>query len=169
MFDILKKVFGTKNDRELRRMAPILTRINSLEPGMEALSDEALRGKTDEFRARYAKGETLEKLLPEAFAVVREAAKRVIKQRHFDVQLIGGIVLHEGKIAEMRTGEGKTLTATGPLYLNAISGRGAHLVTVNEYLASHQSQWMGQIFNFLGMSVGCIVSQMSDEERREAY
>ncbi len=169
MFDVLKKIFGTKNDRELRRMAPILTRINALEPAMQALSDDALRAKTDEFRGRYAKGESLDKLLPEAFAVVREAARRVIGQRHFDVQLIGGIALHEGRIAEMRTGEGKTLTATSPLYLNAISGKGAHLVTVNEYLASHQSRWMGQIFNFLGMTVGCIVSQMSDEERREAY
>jgi preprotein translocase subunit SecA len=169
MFDILKKVFGTKNDRELRRIEPILRKINSLEPAMQALSDEQLQAKTAEFRARYEKGETLNQLLPEAFAVVREASRRVIGQRQFDVQLIGGIVLHEGKIAEMRTGEGKTLTATAPLYLNAIAGKGAQLVTVNEYLASFQSQWMGKIYNFLGMSVGCILSQMSDEERREAY
>lgn len=169
MFDVLKKIFGTKNDRELRRIEPILRRINSLEPAMEQLSDDQLKAKTAEFRARYAKGEKLESILPEAFAVVREASRRVIGQRHFDVQLIGGIVLHEGKIAEMRTGEGKTLTATCPLYLNAISGKGAHLVTVNEYLASFQSQWMGKIFTFLGLTVGCIVSQLSDDERREAY
>lgn len=169
MLAIFKKVFGTKNDRELRRIAPILQRINELEPQIKSLSDDALRAKTDEFKARYKKGESLDKLLPEAFAVVREASVRVSGKRHFDVQLIGGVVLHEGRIAEMRTGEGKTLTATAPAYLNALTGRGVHIITVNEYLATTQSHEMGQIYNFLGMTVGVIVSGVDDEERKTAY
>ncbi|MCA2961014.1 MAG: preprotein translocase subunit SecA [Silvanigrellales bacterium] len=169
MFDILKKVFGTKNDRELRRIEPILTRINTLETAFTALSDEALRGKTDEFKKRHAAGESLDSLLAEAFAVAREASRRVLGKRQFDVQLIGGIVLHEGKIAEMKTGEGKTLTAVAPVYLNALAGKGVHVVTVNEYLASIQAQEMGQVYNFLGLEVGVIMSRMSDEERKEAY
>ena len=169
MLDILKKLFGTKNDRELRRIEPLLSLINQLEPGLMALPDEALQAKTVEFRERYAKGETLNSLLPEAFAVAREASRRMLGKRTFDVQLIGGVALHEGKIAEMKTGEGKTLTAVAPIYLNAISGKGAHLITVNEYLATTQAHEMGQIYNFLGMNVGVIISGMSDEERQAAY
>lgn len=169
MLDIFKKIFGTKNDRELRRLEPILRRINEMEPRLQALSDSELRAKTDEYRARYQKGETLDSLLPEAFATVREASRRVLGKRHFDVQLLGGMVLHEGKIAEMRTGEGKTLTATAPLYLNALTGKGAHLITVNEYLASTQAEEMGRVYNALGMSVGVIMSGLSDSERKTAY
>ena len=169
MLDIFKKIFGTKNDRELRRLEPILRRINELEPSLQALSDTELRVKTDEYRTRHQNGESLDSLLPEAFATVREASRRVLNKRHFDVQLLGGMVLHEGKIAEMRTGEGKTLTATSPLYLNALSGKGAHLVTVNEYLASTQSEEMGRVYNALGMTVGVITSGLSDSERKAAY
>lgn len=169
MLNVLKKVFGTRNDRELRRMTPIVAHINSIEPQFRALSDDALRNKTTEFKERFQKGESLDRLLPEAFATMREASRRVLNKRHFDVQLIGGIVLHEGKIAEMRTGEGKTLTATLASYLNAISDKGVHVVTVNEYLASTQSVEMGQIFSFLGMKVGCIMNNMSDQERKDAY
>ncbi|MEY4065615.1 MAG: hypothetical protein RIR26_1823 [Pseudomonadota bacterium] len=169
MLDIFKKFFGTKNDRELRRLEPTLRRINLMEQDMMALSDEALRGKTAEFRGRLAQGETLDALLPEAFAAVREASRRVLNKRHFDVQLLGGMVLHEGKIAEMRTGEGKTLTATAPLYLNALTGRGAHLVTVNEYLAGSQAEEMGRVYGALGMTVGVITSGLSDRERQTAY
>lgn len=169
MLDILKKFFGTKNDRELRRLEPILRRINILEPQLEALSDDALRARTEEFRDRLKKGESLDSLLPEAFATVREVSTRVLKKRHFDVQLLGGMVLHEGKIAEMRTGEGKTLTATAPLYLNALNGRGAHLITVNEYLAGSQAEEMGRIYKALGMTVGVISSGLSDRERQAAY
>jgi preprotein translocase subunit SecA len=169
MFDMFKKLFGTKNDRELRRIEPLLARINGLEPQFQGLSDADLQGKTQEFRDRFAKGASLESLLPEAFAVAREAARRVLGKRQFDVQLIGGIVLHEGKIAEMKTGEGKTLTAVAPVYLNAISGKSVHVVTVNEYLASSQAEEMGQVYNYLGLSVGVIMSRMSDEERKRAY
>lgn len=169
MLDIFKKFFGTKNDRELRRLEPTLRRINTMEPEFQALTDEQLRSKTDEFKNRLASGETLQSILPEAFATVRETSRRVLNKRHFDVQLLGGMVLHEGKIAEMRTGEGKTLTATAPLYLNALTGRGAHLVTVNEYLASSQAEEMGRIYTALGMTVGVITSGLSDRERREAY
>ena len=169
MLDIFKKFFGTKNDRELRRLEPILRRINMLEPQLQALSDDALRARTAEFRERLKKGEPLDSLLPEAFATVREASTRVLKKRHFDVQLLGGMVLHEGKIAEMRTGEGKTLTATAPLYLNALTGRGAHLITVNEYLAGSQAEEMGRIYTALGMTVGVITSGLSDRERQAAY
>jgi preprotein translocase subunit SecA len=169
MFDILKKVFGTRNDRELRRIEPILSKINRMEPSLEAMADADLQSKTAEFRKRYAEGEALDQLLPEAFAVCREASRRVLGKRQFDVQLIGGIVLHEGKIAEMKTGEGKTLTAVAPVYLNAISGKGCHVITVNEYLASTQAEEMGQVYNYLGLEVGVILSRMSDEERRNSY
>lgn len=166
---ILKKIFGTKNERELKRLWPIVERINSLEPQIASLSDSQLRSKTDEFRSRIEAGETLDDLLPEAFAVVREVSKRVLKMRHFDVQLIGGIVLHEGKIAEMKTGEGKTLVATLPVYLNALTGKGVHVVTVNDYLAKRDARWMGPIYEFLGLSVGVIVHGLTDEERQRAY
>jgi preprotein translocase subunit SecA len=165
----LKGVFGSKNERELKRMSPIVDAINQLEPQYQALSDADLQAKTLEFKERYAKGETLDELLPEAFAAVREASVRVLAMRHFDVQIIGGIVLHEGKIAEMKTGEGKTLAATLPLYLNALTERGAHLVTVNDYLAKRDAEWMGGIYNFLGLSVGVIVHGMNDEERKKSY
>jgi preprotein translocase subunit SecA len=166
---IVKGLFGSKNERELKRLDPLVQQINELEPGLQALSDEELRAKTDEFRARFAGGETLEDLLPEAFAVVRETSVRVLGMRHFDVQLIGGVVLHQGKIAEMKTGEGKTLAATLPLYLNALTGRGVHLVTVNDYLARRDAEWMGGIYEFLGLSVGVIVHGMEDEARKQAY
>ena len=166
---LLKKVFGSRNDRLIRRYMQTVRLINSLEPQIQPLSDEALRGKTDEFRERLAKGEALNALLPEAFAVVREAAIRVHGMRHFDVQLVGGMVLHDGKIAEMRTGEGKTLTATLAVYLNALRGKGVHVVTVNDYLASRDADWMGRIYKFLGMSVGVILSQQSQEEKQAAY
>ena len=166
---IFKGIVGSKNDRELKKLNPYVDQINGLEPGIHALSDGALRAKTDEFRERLKKGETLEDLLPEAFAVVREASVRVLGMRHFDVQLIGGIVLQQGRIAEMKTGEGKTLAATLPLYLNALNGKGAHLVTVNDYLARRDAEWMGGIYNFLGLSVGVIVHGMDDPERKAAY
>ncbi|MBK9615754.1 MAG: preprotein translocase subunit SecA [Uliginosibacterium sp.] len=166
---LLKKVFGSRNDRLIRQYMQTVRVINGLEPQIKALSDEALRGKTDEFRARLAQGEALDAMLPEAFAVVREAAIRVHGMRHFDVQLIGGMVLHYGKIAEMRTGEGKTLTATLAVYLNALPGKGVHVVTVNDYLASRDADWMGRIYKFLGMSVGVILSQQTHEEKQAAY
>ena len=146
MFDsLLKKLFGTKHDRDVKRLTPIVETINSFESQMVDLSDEGLRAKTDEFKKRFADGETLEDILPEAFAVVREAGKRVVNMRHFDVQLMGGIVLHEGNISEMKTGEGKTLVATLPAYLNALAGKGVHLVTINDYLAKRDRNWMGPI------------------------
>ncbi|MBW2216787.1 MAG: preprotein translocase subunit SecA [Deltaproteobacteria bacterium] len=170
MFEkIIKGVFGSKNERELKEMSPLVEKINSLEPDFQALSDEQLRAKTDEFRERLSNGETLDDLLPEAFAAVRETSVRSVEMRHFDVQLIGGIVLHRGMIAEMKTGEGKTLAATLPLYLNALTGRGAHLVTVNDYLAKRDAEWMGVIYNALGLSVGVIVHGMNDSERKDAY
>jgi len=169
MPSILRKLIGTKNDRELRRIVPLVERINKLEPCVVKLSDEALRARSAAFKQRVAQGEPLDALLPEAFATVREAAKRTLGQRHFDVQLIGGVVLHEGKIAEMKTGEGKTLVATLPSYLNALAGKGVHIVTVNDYLARRDSQWMGEVHRFLGLSVGVIVHDLSDAERREAY
>jgi len=165
----LKKIFGSRNDRLIRQYQQTVARINALESEIAALSDEALRGKTDEFRRRLADGETLDALLPEAFAVVREASKRVLEMRHFDVQLIGGMVLHHGKIAEMRTGEGKTLVATLPAYLNALTGKGVHIVTVNDYLASRDAEQMGRIFGFLGMSTGCNLSRMPHAEKQAAY
>ena len=162
---IARAVFGTANDRSLKAYQRRVPQINALEPAMEALSDEALRAKTAEFRERLADGATLDDLLPEAFAVVREAAKRTLGQRHFDVQLVGGMVLHDGKIAEMKTGEGKTLVATLPVYLNALAGKGVHVVTVNDYLARRDAEWMGQIYRFLGMTVGVIVHGLDDEQR----
>ena len=166
---LLAKVFGTKHEREFKRLAPRVDEISALAPEFEALSDEQLQAKTDEFKQRYRDGESLDDLLPEAFATCREAAWRVMGMRHFDVQLIGGIVLHEGKIAEMKTGEGKTLTATLAVYLNAISGRGVHVVTVNDYLAQRDSEWMGTIYRWLGLTVGVIVHGLTDEQRRESY
>ena len=170
MFGFLaKKIFGTKNERDIKRMRPQVAKINSLEETYAVLSDAQLRDKTQEFKQRYADGETLDQLLPEAFAVVREASKRVLGMRHFDVQLIGGMVLHTGKIAEMKTGEGKTLVATLPSYLNAISGKGVHVVTVNDYLAQRDAEWMGQVHRFLGLTVGCIIHGLTDAQRKEAY
>ncbi|MEM6712664.1 MAG: preprotein translocase subunit SecA, partial [Pseudomonadota bacterium] len=163
------KFFGSSNDRLVKGFQARVDTINALEPEIEALSDEALKAKTDEFRDRLGEGETLDKLLPEAFAVVREAAKRSLGQRHYDVQLIGGMVLHEGKIAEMKTGEGKTLVATLAVYLNALEGEGVHVVTVNDYLARRDAGWMGQVYGFLGLTTGVIVHGLSDEERRAAY
>jgi preprotein translocase subunit SecA len=166
---LLAKVIGTKSEREIKRMAPMVQAINDLEPGMQKLSDAELRAKTDEFRKRLAGGETLDGLMIEAFAVCREAAKRVLNMRHFDVQLIGGSVLHQGKIAEMKTGEGKTLVATLPVYLNSLEGKGVHVVTVNDYLARRDSEWMGKVYQFLGLTVGVIVHDLDDKERRTAY
>src|SRR6187401_2452591 len=166
---ILAKVIGTQNERDLKKLRPIVAQVNALEGSIKPLSDEALRGKTAEFRARIANGELLDDLLPEAFAVVREAGKRVLNMRHFDVQLIGGMVLHSGKIAEMKTGEGKTLVATLPAYLNALEGRGVHIVTVNDYLARRDSEWMGRVYRFLGMSVGVIQHDLNDQQRQVAY
>ncbi|WP_312304801.1 preprotein translocase subunit SecA [Pulveribacter sp.] len=167
--NFLTKIFGSRNDRLLKQYRKTVARINAMEPEYEGFSDEALRGKTQEFKDRIAKGEALDALLPEAFAVVREASKRVMKMRHFDVQMLGGMALHYGKIAEMRTGEGKTLTATLPVYLNALSGKGVHVVTVNDYLASRDAQWMGRLYNFLGLSVGINLPQMPREEKQAAY
>ena len=166
---VLKKIFGTRNDRVLKRIAPLVDLVTSFEPKLRKLSDAQLRDKTNEFRERLSKGEDLDSLLPEAFAVVRETSVRVLGMRPFDVQIIGGIVLHQGKIAEMKTGEGKTLVATMPVYLNALTGRGVHVVTVNDYLAKRDSEWMGQIYRFLGLTVGCITQGMSDQDRKKAY
>ncbi len=166
---IARRIFGSANDRKLKPLAPMVEAINALEPDMEALSDDQLRDRTREFRERLTNGETLDDILVDAFATVREAAKRTLGQRHYDVQLMGGMVLHEGKIAEMKTGEGKTLVATLPVYLNALSSKGVHVVTVNDYLAQRDADWMGQVYRFLGLTVGCIVHGLSDEERRDAY
>jgi preprotein translocase subunit SecA len=167
--NVLAKVFGTKNEREIKAMQPTVAAINALEPEMQALSDAELAAKTVEFRERLANGATLDDLLIEAFAVGREAGRRVLNMRHFDVQLIGGMVLHKGKIAEMRTGEGKTLVATLPVYLNALEGKGVHVVTVNDYLAKRDAEWMGRLYNFLGLTTGIIVHDLDDQERRTAY
>jgi preprotein translocase subunit SecA len=167
--NLLKKVFGSRNDRLLKTYRGAVAKVNALEPAFEQLSDEQLRGKTDEFKARLEKGETLDALMPEAFAAVREAAKRVLGMRHYDVQLIGAMALHQGKISEMRTGEGKTLMATLAVYLNALPGKGVHVVTVNDYLASRDAEWMGKVYRFLGMSVGVILSQQPNEEKQAAY
>ncbi|WP_416049741.1 preprotein translocase subunit SecA [Cupriavidus basilensis] len=166
---LLKKVFGSRNERLIKQYGRTVAQINALEPKFEALSDDDLRGMTEIFRQRHAAGESLEALLPEAFAVCREASKRIMKMRHFDVQLIGGMVLNDNKIAEMRTGEGKTLTATLPVYLNAITGRGVHVVTVNDYLAQRDAEWMGRLYNFLGLSVGVNLSQMPHDQKAAAY
>jgi len=170
MLNLAKQIFGSVNERKVRTMRPAVQRINALEPQYEALSDEALRNKTSEYRHRLARGSaTLDDILPEAFATVREAAKRTLGQRHYDVQMMGGMILHQGKISEMRTGEGKTLVATLPVYLNALESRGVHVITVNDYLAKRDSEWMGQIYKFLGLSVGVIVHGLYDNERRQAY
>lgn len=166
---LLSKVIGTHSEREVKRVIPIVDRIEALEPEMEKLSDEELRGKTDEFKHRLEGKETLDDILPEAYAVVREASKRTIGLRHFRVQLIGGVILHQGRITEMRTGEGKTLVSTLPAYLNALEGKGVHIVTVNDYLAKRDAEWMGQIHEFLGLTVGVILNSMDNDERREAY
>ncbi|MEN9477199.1 MAG: hypothetical protein RLZZ300_1340 [Pseudomonadota bacterium] len=166
---LLKKIFGSRNDRLIKQYSQTVKRINAFEPALQALTDEQLRAKTDEFRQRHANGESLDDLLPEAFAVVREAGRRVLGMRHFDVQMIGGMVLHYGKIAEMRTGEGKTLVGTLPAYLNAISGKGVHVITVNDYLATRDSEWMGRLHRFLGLSVGVNLSQMDHEAKQAAY
>ena len=162
----LKKIFGSRNERLLRQYRATVARINALEPAMEGLSDEQLTAKTTEFKERYAQDESLDDLLPEAFAVVREAGKRVLGMRHFDVQLVGGMVLHYGKIAEMRTGEGKTLVATLPSYLNAISGKGVHVVTVNDYLARRDAEWMSPLYRGLGLTVGVIVNDLAQSGTR---
>jgi preprotein translocase subunit SecA len=166
---ILKKVFGTHNERELKRIQAAVDKINAFEPDISLLADAALRAKTEEFKQRLGRGETLDDLLPETFAVVREVSKRTLGMRHFDVQLIGGIVLHEGRISEMKTGEGKTLVATLPVYLNSLTGKGVHVVTVNDYLASRDAKWMSPIYHFLGLSAGVIVHGLTDEERQQAY
>jgi preprotein translocase subunit SecA len=167
--NLLKKVFGSQNERELNRLGPIVEQINALEPDMKGLSDDQLRDKTHVFRERIDQGSTLDELLPEAFAVVREASVRTLSMRHFDVQMIGGIVLHQGKIAEMKTGEGKTLAATLPAYLNALTGRGVHVVTVNDYLARRDTEWMGVVYQFLGLTVGTVIHGLDDAQRQDAY
>src|SRR5271154_3145327 len=170
MFGALaRRLFGSANDRYVKSLGPLVERINEIEPELVKLSDEALRARTAEFKQRLADGAELDDLLVEAFATVREAAKRTLGQRHFDVQLMGGVVLHRGMIAEMKTGEGKTLVATLPVYLNALTGNGVHVVTVNDYLARRDAEWMGQIYRFLGLSVGCIVHELDDIQRKEAY
>jgi len=167
--NLVKKIFGSRNDRLIKQYRKNIKQINDLEESISGLSDEELRAKTDEYRQRFQDGESLEQLLPEAFATVREAGKRVLEMRHFDVQLIGGMVLNDGKIAEMRTGEGKTLVATLAAYLNALSGKGVHVVTVNDYLAQRDSEWMGKIYGFLGLTTGVIVGGLDSQQRREAY
>lgn len=180
---VLTKVFGTQHERDIKKLMPRVRAINELEPAMKALSDEALRAKTDEFRSRLAsalegvpdedrkaaRARALDSLLEEAFAVAREASVRTLGMRPFDVQLIGGMVLHQGKISEMKTGEGKTLVATMPVYLNALAGRGVHVITVNDYLARRDADWMGKIYRFLGLTVGCIQNSLLDDERQKAY
>ena len=167
--NLIEKIIGTKSERELKKLYPIVKKINELEKTISPLTDEELKNKTQEFKNRLAKGQTLDDILPEAFAVVREAAKRVLGLRHYDVQLLGGIVLHQGKIAEMRTGEGKTLVATLPSYLNALTGEGVHVVTVNDYLAKRDREWMGPVHEFLGLSVGFISNDMDNAARQEMY
>ena len=166
---VIEKIFGTHSDRELKRIEPIVKKIEDLRPTMQALTDEELRNKTKEYKKRLEDGETLDDLLPEAYATVREAAKRALNMEHYKVQLIGGIILHQGRIAEMRTGEGKTLVSTLPAYLNALEGKGVHIVTVNDYLAKRDAEWMGQVHEFLGLKVGVVLNDMKPEERREAY
>src|SRR5262245_57409962 len=163
---ILAKVVGTQNERDLKKLRPIVAEVNAFEPAIRALSDEELRAKTPEFRERLSQGESLDDLMPEAFAVVREAGRRMLNMRHCDVQLIGGAVLHKGRMAEMKTGEGKTLVATLAAYLNALEGKGVHVVTVNDYLARRDSEWMGKIYRFLGMTVGVIQHEKTDQERQ---
>ena len=166
---LFKKIFGTYSEKEVKRVMPIVEKINSLEPEMEKLTDSELANKTNYFKEQLANGKTLDDILPEAFAVVREASKRVLGMRHFDVQLIGGIILHQGRISEMKTGEGKTLVATLPVYLNALTGKGVHVVTVNEYLAKRDSEWMGKVYRFLGLKVGLVLSRMDPSAKRISY
>src|SRR6058998_431571 len=166
---LLTQIFGSRNDRLLKQYRRVVEQVNALEPSFESLDDAALRAKTDEFKQRVAAGTALDDLLPEAFAAVREAGKRTLKMRHFDVQLIGGMAFHDGKIAEMRTGEGKTLMATLPVYLNALAGKGVHVVTVNDYLARRDAEWMGRLYSFLGLTVGVNLPQMPREEKQAAY
>ena len=166
---LARKMFGSSNERRIRSYQPRVDAINALEPELAKLSDDELRARTDVFKAQVAEGKSLDDILVPAFATVREAAKRTLGQRHFDVQLIGGMILHEGKISEMKTGEGKTLVATLPVYLNAVSGRGVHVVTVNDYLAKRDAEWMGQIYGFLGLTTGVIVHGLDDEQRKQAY
>ena len=166
---LFEKIFGTYSEKEVKRVRPIVDKINGLEEEISKLSDKELAAKTDYFKAELANGKTLDDILPEAYAVVREASKRVLGMRHFDVQLIGGIILHQGRIAEMRTGEGKTLVATLPVYLNALTGKGVHVITVNDYLAKRDSEWMGKLYRFLGLSVGLVQSRMPKAEKQKAY
>ena len=166
---LVTKIFGTHSQREVKRVTPIVDKIEALEPEFEKLSDEELRHKTVEFKERLKNGETLDDLLVEAFAAVREAAKRTLGMRHYRVQLIGGVILHQGRITEMRTGEGKTLVSTLPAYLNALEGKGVHIVTVNDYLAKRDAEWMGEVHRFLGLSVGVVLNSMDNDQRREAY
>src|SRR6476620_11641213 len=166
---LARKLFGSSNERRIKGYLPRVAQINALEKELAGLSDEALRARTEAFKQQVAEGTSLDDILVPAFATCREAAKRTLGQRHFDVQLIGGMILHEGRIAEMKTGEGKTLVATLPVYLNALGGRGVHVVTVNDYLAKRDSEWMGKLYRFLGLSVGVIVHELDDEQRREAY
>ena len=166
---ITRKVFGSRNERYLKSLRPIVEAINAFEPQVKALDDDAIRGRIVELRQEVADGRTLDDILPEVFAIVREASVRSLGMRHYDVQMIGGVTLHQGKIAEMRTGEGKTLVATLPVVLNALSGKGAHLITVNDYLARRDAAWMGKLYNFLGLSVGVILHGLTDEERQVAY
>ena len=167
--NLIEKVFGTHSDRELKLIRPIVAKIEGLRPEMVAKSDEELRDQTRIFKERLEKGETLDDILPEAFATVREAARRVLNMEHFPVQLIGGIVLHQGRIAEMKTGEGKTLVSTCPAYLNALAGKGVQIVTVNDYLAKRDAEWMGQVHRFLGLTVGVVLNEMNSQERKKAY
>ena len=166
---VIEKIFGTHSERELKRIEPLVKEIENLRPSMQALTDEQLKNKTKEYKKRFEEGATLDDLLPEAYATVREAARRVLNMEHYRVQLIGGIILHQGRIAEMKTGEGKTLVSTLPAYLNALEGRGVHIVTVNDYLAKRDAEWMGQVHEFLGLKVGVVLNDMKPEERREAY
>ena len=166
---LIEKIFGTHSENELKRIRPIADKIEAFDEQMQALSDEELKHKTVEFKERLANGETLDDILPEAYAVVREAAWRVLGQKHYRVQLIGGIILHQGRIAEMKTGEGKTLVSTLPAYLNALTGKGVHIVTVNDYLAKRDADWMGEVHRFLGLTVGVVLNEMENDERREAY
>ena len=167
--NIVDKLFGTHSQRELKRINSTIDAIEALRPSMQQLSDEELRNRTKEYKKRFQEGESLDDLLPEAFATVREAAKRVLNMEHYRVQLIGGMILHQGRIAEMKTGEGKTLVSTLPAYLNALEGKGVHVVTVNDYLAKRDAEWMGQVHEFLGLKVGVVLNDMKPEERREQY
>ena len=166
---IIEKLFGSYSEKEIKRIMPLVDKIESLEEEMKKLSDEELKNKTEEFKERLQKGETLDDILPEAFAVVREASNRVLGMKHFRVQLIGGIILHQGRIAEMKTGEGKTLVVTLPAYLNALSGKGVHIITVNDYLATYHSAWMGKLYKFLGLTVGLVVPNMTPDKKQIAY